>query len=233
MTNLSAKQKKVRFTKQLYNKEKKDLLELLIKYFNHLNKNELIPYIIYQNIDITYKNLEAFYLNSNISHDEVENDIKEIRKLAKITSGILTKVTQMYDTKTNNYSPLSTKFQWNNDLVLERLNKDFETLSRIKNSANDFPSNFNKPKSKLNQKPIPTPEEISDMEESLPLWLTFVRNDIMRKSLCMRLQCRTIKLSLRAIARILGISHQTVKNYQTIALTEITNELNRRLNIIC
>ncbi|MDI9409332.1 MAG: DUF6362 family protein [Candidatus Pacebacteria bacterium] len=77
---------------------------------------------------------------------------------------------------------------------------------------------------------IPTAEEIDRMEKSLPDWLLLIIDIHQRKALYLR--CSPTRTnngvySTRAVGRILGVSHQTVKNWEQQSLATIANELNR------
>ena len=79
---------------------------------------------------------------------------------------------------------------------------------------------------------IPSAAEISRMEKSLPDWLLLIIDINERKALYLR--CSLMRqsdrfYSTRAVGRILGVSHQTVKNWERNGLERIAAELNRRL----
>ena len=71
------------------------------------------------------------------------------------------------------------------------------------------------------------------MEQCLPEWLLVIKDILPRRALYLRLSRlhgTQSPLSTRAVGRILGVSHQTIKNWEDAALRQIAKELNQALN---
>ena len=134
---------------------------------------------------------------------------------------------------------------WRPEDVREQLQESLITLTRLPLPRNTRPSGFKsswpdfvpnlsevtvETLGSADHRIVPTAAEISRMEKSLPDWLLLIIDIHQRKALYLR--CSLMKrsdrfYSTRAVGRILGVSHQTVKNWEMINLSLIANELNR------
>ncbi|MDI9349698.1 MAG: hypothetical protein QM537_06820 [Candidatus Symbiobacter sp.] len=131
---------------------------------------------------------------------------------------------------------------WDSEAVAERLAEAFDTLNRLPLPPHAVPSQI---RSSWPQMPenspsrasttSPTPSEITRMEQCLPEWMLAVKDILPRRALYLRLYRGKNKrgrmsespLSTRAVGRILGVSHQTVKNWEEASLAQIAKELNQ------
>ncbi|MCX8505270.1 MAG: DUF6362 family protein [Alphaproteobacteria bacterium] len=132
--------------------------------------------------------------------------------------------------------------EWQPEDVAIRLAEAFDVLKRlplpphslpsqIHGSWPQFPSEPNhQDRHRRNRPPAPTPAEITRMEQCLPEWLLLIDDILSRRALYLRLSRRNgtqSPLSTRAVGRILGVSHQTIKNWEDASLCQIAQAINQ------
>lgn len=133
---------------------------------------------------------------------------------------------------------------WTAELVAVRLREAVDTLRRLPMPRNgkpaeprgcwpDIPSDSDSwltTEDRQTRPGPPSPSAIRRMEECLPDWLLLIADTRQRQAVYLRATPtadRQATLSTRKVGRILGISHQTVKNWEDAALGRIARELNR------
>ena len=138
---------------------------------------------------------------------------------------------------------------WRAADVSQRLCEAIETLARLPMPRNGVPAGFRSSWPQIPQtedgyisareqeqalRSLPTAAAITRMEQCLPDWLLLIEDIMERKALYLRCtysRSRNGLLSTRTVSRIIGISHQTVKNWEEKNLEKIAFELNRSLNL--
>ncbi len=134
---------------------------------------------------------------------------------------------------------------WTPETVRQRLREAVDTLRRLPMPRHgkpaeprgcwpDLPADLDRwpaDEADARVRPIPPrPLAIKQMEECLPAWLLMVVDKRQRQAVYLRATPtadRMATLSTRKVGRILGVSHQTVKNWEEAALDQIARELNR------
>ena len=141
--------------------------------------------------------------------------------------------------------PPPPQSQWRPEDVATRLAEAFDVLKRLPLPPHSLPSQIrgSLPQTPTDQTqsdsprrhrpPAPTPAEITRMEQCLPEWLLLIKDILPRRALYLRLSRlhgSQSPLSTRAVGRILGVSHQTIKNWEDASLCQIAQALNLALN---